>query len=142
DRFTDDRGVFRIFGLPPGSYLVFAGGRGINGYAVNAFDNDAPTYAPASTRDTATEIQVLSGEEKTVDIHYRGDAGHSVSGNVHAPTTLKSFWISIYLQRLIDGVPDVKFSASQNVAAKGFEFHGMGDGEYLIWAQYSPSGND
>src|SRR5436190_2731651 len=137
DRFTDDRGIFRIFGLMPGAYLVSAGGRGSNSSAINTFDNDAPTYAPSSTRDTAAEIQVNSGEEKTVDIHYRGDTEHAVSGNARAPATLNSPWINIYLQRLMDGAPDVRFSTYQGVAAKGFDFQGVADGEYLIWAQYS-----
>jgi hypothetical protein len=29
DRLTDDRGIYRIFGLLPGTYLVYAGGRGL-----------------------------------------------------------------------------------------------------------------
>src|SRR5438874_2094205 len=99
ERFTDDRGIYRIFGLQPGTYLVAAGGRGSNSYALNAYDNDAPTYAPSSTRDTAAEISLAGGEEKTIDIHYRGDAGHAVSGNVMAPANPNSPWININMTR-------------------------------------------
>ena len=67
---TDDRGIYRIYGLAPGSYLVRAGGGGAQGI-LSATEFDAPTYAPSSTRDTATEIQVRAGEEATVDIRYR-----------------------------------------------------------------------
>lgn len=139
DRLTDDRGAYRIFGLRPGTYVFYAGGRGSSGYGVNGFDSDAPTYAPSSTRDSAMEISVGSGEEKTIDIHYRGDAGHSVSGNAIVPATPKSPWITINLTRLIDGAPDAKFSTHQNSGAKGFEFQGVADGEYLIWASYAPT---
>ena len=139
ERFSDDRGIYRIFGLQPGTYLVGAGGRGSNGYTLNAYDNDAPTYAPSSTRDTAAEISLAGGEEKTIDIHYRGDAGHAVSGNVIAPANPNSPWININMTRLIDGAPDIRLATSQNTATKGFEFHGVGDGEYLIWAQYAPN---
>ena len=38
---------------------------------------------PSATRDTATEINVRSGEEVSgVDIRHRGDRGHIVSGSV------------------------------------------------------------
>jgi len=139
ERFTDDRGIYRIFGLLPGTYLVAAGGRGSNGYSMNAYDNDAPTYAPSSTRDTAVEISLSGGEEKAIDIHYRADVGHAVSGNVTAPVNPNSPWITINMARLIGGAPDIRFATSQNVGTKGFEFHGVGDGEYLIWAQYAPN---
>jgi hypothetical protein len=142
DRLTDDRGIYRIFGLPPGTYVVYAGGRGSSGYGVNGFDNDAPTYAPSSTRDTAAEVSVSSGEEKTIDIHYRGDTGHSVSGAAIVSTNPNSPWITISITRLIDGAPDVKFSTNQNSGAKGFEFQGVGDGEYLIWARYTTASGE
>lgn len=142
DRLTDDRGIYRIFGLRPGTYVVYAGGRGSSGYGVNAFDNDAPTYAPSSTRDTAAEISLGTAEEKTVDIHYRGEAGHSISGNATASANHNSPWISINLTRVVDGAADVKFSTHQNSTTKGFEFQGIADGEYLIWAQYSRTSGD
>ncbi|HWP55175.1 MAG TPA: hypothetical protein VN476_13680, partial [Pyrinomonadaceae bacterium] len=44
-----------------------------------------------------------------------------------------------YLARLVDGAPDVRLSTSQNTGARGFEFNGVADGEYLIWAQYAPT---
>src|SRR5689334_8966518 len=53
---TDDRGVYRIYGLPEATYVVWAGGSE-PGFTSNAdaFAGDVPTYAPASTRDTAQE---------------------------------------------------------------------------------------
>jgi len=47
---------------------------------VNSFANDAMTFAPASTRDTAAEIVVRSDQEATADIRYRAEPGHAVSG--------------------------------------------------------------
>ena len=73
---TDDRGYYRLYGLPPGSYVVAAGGPGQYFGSVNPFANDAPTYAPASTRDTAAEVMVRSDQEVTADIRYRGEPGH------------------------------------------------------------------
>lgn len=142
DQFSDDRGIYRIFGLSPGTYVVSAGGRGSSGYAISAFDNDAPTYAPSSTRDTAAEISIGSGEEKTVNIRYRGEMGHVISGNAIASGRPEGPWISINLARLVDAAPDVRMSTFQNTGAKGFEFNGVADGEYLIWANYSAAAGE
>src|ERR1700738_650533 len=81
---TDDRGVYRFYGLPPGTYIVSVGGAGRNygGVSANPYENDVPTYAPSATRDTAMEIVVGSGDEVTADIQYRGEAGQAISGTL------------------------------------------------------------
>jgi len=135
DRFTDDRGVYRIFGLLPGTYVVFAGGRGLWGAGANAYDNDAPSFAPSSTRDTAEEVSLARGEERTIDIRYRGTSGHAVSGNVKAATTPDSRWVTIKLERVVNSEPDLRISTYVR-DAQGFEFTGVADGDYLIWADY------
>jgi hypothetical protein len=62
ERSTDDRGVYRIYGLTPGTYLVYAGGTGSSpGFWSDAYISDAPTYAPSSTRNNAAEITVRAG---------------------------------------------------------------------------------
>ena len=140
DRLTDDRGVYRIFGLLPGTYVVYAGGRGFSGTGANAYDNDAPSFAPSSTRDTAEEITLERGEERTVDIRYRGTTGRAVSGMVKGPPTLDTRWTTINLERVINSERDLKISTYQR-DTKGFDFQGVADGDYFIWADYgSPSG--
>lgn len=137
DRLTDDRGVYRIFGLVPGTYVVFAGGRGFSGTGVNAYDNDAPTFAPSSTRETAEEILLGSGEERTIDIRYRGTSGHVVSGTVNVLSTPTSPWLQINLARVVNSKLDFSVSTYQNGRTKGFEFQGVTDGDYSIWTQYN-----
>jgi hypothetical protein len=79
-RLTDDRGIYRVYGLRPGSYLVMVGG-GVSVGTFNPYEGEAPTYYPSSTRDTAMEVSVRSGEESTgIDIRYRSERGHSISG--------------------------------------------------------------
>lgn len=134
DRPTDDRGIFRIYGLPAGTYIVAAGGRGTYGYSVNAYDSDAPTYAPSSTRDTAAEISVRGGEETTVDIRYRGDSGHAVSGAVSGPIMPNSA-TNITLAPVVNGVPLANALSFQPFNARGFAFYGVADGEYDLIAQ-------
>src|SRR5688572_28950156 len=45
ERMTDDRGVYRMYGLLPGTYIVSAGGmtRSFGGSGTNAHDHDVPT---------------------------------------------------------------------------------------------------
>ncbi len=136
DKLTDDRGTYRIFGLAPGTYVVYAGGRGFSGTGANAYDNDAPTFAPSSSRDTAEQISLAAGDERTIDIRYRGAGGHAISGNVIAPTTADSPWISINLDRVVKSALDFRLSTYQRAGTKGFDFRGVADGDYLIWARY------
>ena len=136
ERTTDDRGVYRIYGLPAGTYVVWAGGAGF--YAVtDPFDADVPTYAPASTRDDAAEITVRAGEETTnVDIRYRGEPGRTVSGTVIGPVTDQQMGIGIELTSVKD--PGVQWSSMRGGSAQegmGFSFQGVEDGEYYITAR-------
>jgi hypothetical protein len=134
DRMTDDRGVYRIYGLMPGTYLVTAGGRGAYGYMNNAYDGDAPTYAPSSTRDTAAEFTVRAGEETTADIRYRGEQGHVVSGMVSGPISTNSS-TNITLAQVVGGVAIPSAVSFQQFLGKGFSFYGVADGEYELSAQ-------
>ena len=136
-RLTDDRGVYRIFGLAPGTYVVLAGGRGFSGSGgATAYDNDAPTFAPSSTRDTAEEISLAAGDERTVDIRYRGTGGHAVSGNVTVPAKADAPWININLDRVVKSALDFRMSTFQRAGVKGFDVKGVADGDYFIWAEY------
>ena len=129
---TDDRGIYRMYGLAPGTFLVQAGGGGTSmGTSSSGTELDAPTYAPSSTRDSASEIQVRSGEEATVDIRYRGDPGHSISGTVKVQGANGA---SIMLSQTGDGVLPTAGSY-QPPGARGFAISGLADGEYSITAQ-------
>lgn len=66
---TDDRGVYRAFGLPPGRYIVSAGNDSISLF-VNARAGHRRTYHPIAVNPAdATLIQVNEGSEATnVDI--------------------------------------------------------------------------
>jgi len=130
ERSTDDRGIYRIYGLAPGTYIVQAGGMGTFSNAGSG-DLDAPTFAPSSTRDTASEIQVRSGEETSVDIRYRGEQGHLISGTVK---TSSSGGTSISLTSVGDGFMPVN-NSYQTPGSKGFTLSGVADGEYEIVAQ-------
>ena len=134
---TDDRGVYRIYGLPTGTYIVVAGGN--PGYGANtgsAFEADIPTYAPSSTRDTAAEISVRSGEETTnIDIRYRGEPGRTISGVARRTSVAGDrSGISVSLSTGA-GTPDSNQSYYQQSESSGFVFFGLADGDYSLTAQ-------
>lgn len=141
DRFdpefsTDDRGIYRMWGLPEGTYVVWAGG-GSNGFNQNAdpFETDVPTYAPASTRDTAERITVRAGvETSNVDIQYRGDEGHMVSGVATGPPDSQARGFAIFLSSVAGGGPQWGMRSSQTPDSRGFLFRGIDDGDYQVTA--------
>ena len=75
-RRTDDRGIYRIYGLEPGVYLVKAYGSA-SGFLqpfdmTGAASRETPTYYPSSNHDSAVEVTIRGGEEVTgIDIRHR-----------------------------------------------------------------------
>jgi hypothetical protein len=138
---TDDRGVYRIYGLLPGTYLISAGGRSIVPLLTGAYDSDAPTYYPSATRDTAAEVTVHSGEEMgAIDIRYRDYTGHAMSGTVSGATAGGAMNVVIVV------LSDATTQAFLGLAvtpmmqgAQGFQFDGIADGEYIVAATTSDS---
>jgi len=162
ERVTDDRGVYRLFGLTPGAYVVsagggggggggfgggpFGGGRGGGGFgfagsATALYDRDAPTFSPSSTRDTAAEIAVYASEEvNNVDIKFRKEPGHTVSGTVKGPPAPAGYARTAVTLTRAKSRDEVV--ASYPARGSAFEFRGVADGEYEISAQTSLGPND
>lgn len=137
ERMTDDRGVYRFYGLPPGAYLVSAGGSQRFMFT-NPYENDAQTFFPSSTRDTAADVAVRGGEESAnIDIRYRGERGRTISGTVSGFMETKTpTGVSITLRLAAGG--GGAFEATTFVMAGGkpaFALNGVSDGEYELAAQ-------
>ncbi|HEX5883514.1 MAG TPA: carboxypeptidase-like regulatory domain-containing protein [Pyrinomonadaceae bacterium] len=139
---SDDRGIYRIYGLRPGPYVVSAGGPGQFGFArSNGFDLDVPTYYPAATRDTAIPVVVRSGDETAgIDIKYVGGEGHRVSGfvvgGINAGASAASGAIVIFLSHA--GTQSVLSMALSSPIdqSRAFGFNGVADGEYDLFATF------
>jgi Carboxypeptidase regulatory-like domain len=129
---TDDRGGYRIFGLPPGRYYVRATlrARGSTAYS--------PLFFPAS-RDIsqATQLEAAPGAElRSIDIVMRPDSLHSVSGRVVDAQTGQPV-PEIYVIARLNG------DTFANGAVQLTDSFTIGDllpGKYLISAQH-PGGN-
>lgn len=153
---TDDRGVYRIYGLQAGTYVVAASpasGFGNPGFAPggrrNPYDGDAPVYYPSNTRDAAVEVVVSNGgETHGIDIRYRSEKGHAVSGKVAgaAVSDGDGGFISVTLTHAATGTvfnsafvgPRGRGEAGNNA----FSIYGVPDGEYEIAAQRNAPGGE
>lgn len=139
---SDDRGIYRIYGLKPGPYVVSAGGSGQFGFTTsNGFDLDVPTYYPSATRDTAIQVVVRSGDETTgIDIKYFGTEGHRISGflvgTINAGASAVSGAVVIILSHA--GTQSVLSMAlvSPLDQRRAFGFNGVADGEYDLFASF------
>ncbi len=136
ERSTDDRGVYRFYGLLPGSYLISAAKPRIGLIAPTAYDNDTPTYFPSSTRDTSSEVVVRDGEEITADIQYRAEPGHAISGKVVDAGESQSQFsssasINLYNVRDRSSLVGTSASSFDNFS---FAIYGVADGEYELSA--------
>jgi hypothetical protein len=130
---TDDRGIYRIYGLPEGTYVVWAGSG--EGYTSNIdpYEGEIPTYAPASTRDAAQEIAVRPGAEASgIDIQYRGGSGHAVSGKARASEGAQPQQFAILLNSASG--PQWQLRSYQADNQRGFMLQGVDDGDYSITA--------
>jgi hypothetical protein len=137
ERTTDDRGVYRLYGLRAGTYLVWAGGNGGNGNNpdIDAFDDLLPTFSPASTRDTAAEIDVHAGEEiSNVNIRFRGEPGHVISGKVNQPGATPSLAFVLNLTAVGKNKFEWAMISAQPNDSRGFAFRGVDDGDYDLTA--------
>lgn len=144
DHATDDRGVYRIYGLATGTYIVSTGGHGnFRDFNVAEYESHAPTYAPSSTRDNAGEVSVRAGEETTnVDIRYRGDPGHVVSGFANDPNATATNGFNIRLTSMVNGVSQSSKSSYQPPGSRGFAISGIADGDYDVTAETFFPGGD
>jgi protocatechuate 3,4-dioxygenase beta subunit len=156
---TDDRGVYRIYGLVPGSYIIQAGPagqaggpRGVRPNLLSPFSEDSPTYYPSSARDVATPIPVRAGEEVAgIDISYRGDKGRVVSGRVVAKAGDNGFGPTQIVLSVAGSDAVVATTAQMDAGrrnsgrvnraeSRGFAFYGVRDGEYDLVALRSGAG--
>lgn len=137
-RVTDDRGMYRLYGLPPGTYVVSAGGPARAGFILSSafFETYVPTYAPSATRDTASEVVVNSGDEVTADIQFREERGHILSGTIAGGRSIEGsaqpYAVSV---SLFDARNHFEAGNATAISTNySFSINGVPDGEYELYA--------
>ena len=138
-RYTDDRGVYRLFGLPAGTYIVAAASKAFRAGAL-PYDDDSPTYYPSSTRDTAAEIVVQYGTETNgIDIRYRGETGHTISGKLIDQIVPEGLGVignvSVAVMRTSDDRVEAQSFPRLPSNDTGFSIFGVPDGDYYLIAR-------
>jgi hypothetical protein len=144
-RYTDDRGVYRLFGLPAGTYIVAAGSKTAGSSMPTAYGDDAATFHPSSTRDTAAEVGLQWGAEASgIDIRYRGDPGQVISGTVVDPslTDWAGIGMSVLLIRATNDTLEAQALVQNLGSEQAFVFNGVPDGDYYFLARRSPNQSD
>ncbi|MCA1555798.1 MAG: hypothetical protein LC747_03815, partial [Acidobacteria bacterium] len=146
-RQTDDRGVYRIYGLRPGAYLVMAGGKsGFSFGQPTAYDADAPTYYPSAGRDTAVEVTVQAAQEMSgIDIRHRREPGRAVSGTISGALSSGqpiSGSIIVSIKHAAGSTSEGFAFLQPGAGDRGFSFEGLSDGDYDILTQAASSAED
>jgi hypothetical protein len=137
ERLTDDRGVYRLYGLRSGTYVVWTGGGGgpTVDSTIDPFDDSVPTYSPSSTRDNASEISVRAGEEvSNVDIRFRGEPGHTISGRASISRSTEPSHFILNLIAAGKSRSELAMTGIQTADNRSFVFRGVEDGEYDLTA--------
>jgi hypothetical protein len=132
---TDDRGVYRIYGLPPGKYLVSVTDAPLPEFYSGSFRHGAPTYYPSANRAAAAAITVRAGEEVTgIDIRYLGQREHAISGTISGEVESESSLSRISVT-LIDEASGEILGSTDVIGSRNFALYGVADGTYEIVAQ-------
>jgi hypothetical protein len=141
-RQTDDRGVYRWYGLAPGSYVICAGGSGGLSVRPTPFEGRMLIYHPSTTRDTAAEVAVRGGEEVSgIDIRYRFERGYIISGKIIGlPATGGP--AQVILRKAGSDLLMATTTSRPSGAESGYAIYGMPNGEYEIVAARDFSGDE
>jgi protocatechuate 3,4-dioxygenase beta subunit len=141
---TDDRGEYRIFGLPPGRYYLVATDRNQSRFRRIRGDSAPPgttipaVYYPGSTDPSqATPIQLQIGEERTgVDFQLSESPAATVTGRVTGGSAESMGRVTVMLApRNRNFLPSAGWTAAQVDRRTGaFEIRGVLPGSYDLRA--------
>lgn len=141
---TDDRGVYRIYGLAPGSYKVSVGQASSAGGAVSIMgiggSQYVKTFYPGVQEEAkATIIEIKEGTEvKDVDISVgKPDSGFSVSGRVvdsDSGNPVPNLFIGhSSLNESNQQIAGMSFTGNQTDTNGRFRLEGLRPGRYAVY---------
>jgi hypothetical protein len=139
---TDDRGIYRIYGIPPGRYLVSVGEDGKSGVVRMGFGRSifyTRTFHPGVTDETkATAIEVSEGSETTnadIALGRRSETFRASGRVVDAESGKPVANVSMGYGSLMDGGKQMgAFGIGSRTDAEGhFRFEGLLPGSYAVF---------
>jgi hypothetical protein len=138
---TDDLGQFRVFGLPPGDYVVYASARGGFG---GPFDVQgevtgfATTYAPGTgSLSEAMRVRLPRGGQASADIRLIETRVYTIRGMVVSSTGEQVKNASVSLSAA-DTLPMMGGYGSSIMPDGSFMIRSVPPGQYELVARYSP----
>lgn len=137
---TDDRGVYRLFGLPPGRYIVGVGAAPTSPAGLANTYRQLTFHPEAIDESKATVIELASGSEATgVDIVVSGEAKvYSASGRIVDAATGKPIAGLPFAYGATDpgsGQLRMRSASSSTSNARGeFRLDGITPGQYVAFA--------
>ena len=135
--FTDDRGVYRLYGLPAGGYHLAVGGKGQEVWG-SIPDSQPLFYYPSGDFAAATPVAVRLGQEVTgLDFPRRRRASRQVSGVItNSPAELAGpqLPVNVWLVRS-GGRIEFAANAQEKEGRLSFTFADVIDGEYELIAE-------
>lgn len=140
---SDDRGMYRIFDLPPGSYCVGVQPRNIAGGAdIRSLAGFAPVYFPGTTNPAeAKTIVVGAGDERAgIDITAKLLPLERIDGSIAGAPPSPAPNIQITLRPRAAGAVGAPLGQLQTRPgpAGRFTFGGVAPGEYTLFARTLP----
>ncbi len=137
-RMTDDRGVYRIYGLEPGAYVVSVNGAFSMLPGPEQISSEPTSYHPSSPRGAAVEINLRGAEEVSgVDIRARGGRARAISGTVSGETQSEGL-VNNVIVTLLSAADKQVVGMTTLINGQNFSIRGVEDGEYdLVATRFS-----
>jgi hypothetical protein len=130
---TDDRGIYRMWDVSPGRYLVAAGCYESENIAPDGgmFDRYPIVYHPGSSKAGAVEVPVAGGAEASaIDIRYAPKSGYTISGSIAMAAGSALVTITELSTGSIVDTTYVEKEAAGGSAP--FSFNGVASGDYEV----------
>ena len=137
---TDDRGVYRLWGLAEGVYVVAATGAGDDNEVPLYLADRPPTYFPSSNRAGAAPVKVGLGDEVTgIDIVFRSETAYRITGTVEMfPQLPYGRDATVELFRAGSASSEQQVQTRWGGRRNAFGFDGVEDGDYELRATCYP----
>ncbi|MBL8149909.1 MAG: carboxypeptidase regulatory-like domain-containing protein [Blastocatellia bacterium] len=131
---TDDRGIYRIYGLQPGSYIVSVSDETAHIFIPSVYKKMVPTYYPSTSAAGAKEVSVKAGDETSnIDIRLRETLGYSIRGKIVVNESLSNKNSFYFIVTAKDTKTNTFLPSSVSIN-NDFVVFGVEDGEYEIQA--------
>ncbi|MCS7023346.1 MAG: carboxypeptidase regulatory-like domain-containing protein [Bryobacteraceae bacterium] len=132
---TNDLGEYRIYGLPPGSYLVAAAARRGPRPPSQAQDDYVTTFFPGATDpNLGTFLNVAAGQQASADLRLRRQATYTIKGRLSDPNAGEGRRAGVFLTPRGMSFSTTGMRPAIVDGGGNFEIRGVPPGAYFLVA--------